>query len=33
VTLLQNIEIERFGYQLGSYQLYRGEGFCGGTCR
>jgi 4-amino-4-deoxy-L-arabinose transferase-like glycosyltransferase len=32
VTLLQTIEIRRFGRLAGRYPLYRGEGYCGGTC-
>ena len=31
-TLLENIEIARFGRPVGSYQLYLAEGYCAGAC-
>lgn len=32
VTLLQTIPITRFGTELGTYQLYKADGYCGGVC-
>jgi hypothetical protein len=33
MALLQNISISRFGTELGTYQLYKADGYCGGTCK
>ncbi len=32
ITLLQNIDVSRFGRSVGSYQLYAAKGYCGGAC-
>jgi 4-amino-4-deoxy-L-arabinose transferase-like glycosyltransferase len=33
VALLRNISITRFGTELGTYQLYKADFYCGGTCK